>query len=124
MVALRTSLRTATVLETFVNSNWNPANQTIADTYCPTCPRSVSSWKMHVAIGGVDVGVERDDVYQPWGNQANYQQPGSGSMFLPPFQVENIKRTVNGRQLLTWAAGEKPFRYQAHAESTIFAPHL
>ena len=124
MVALRTALRTATVRESFANSNWNPASQSVADTYCPTCARSVSSWSLHVVVAGVDVGVERDDVYQPWRNHPVYQLPQSGPMFLPPFQVENIRRSAGGRQLLTWAAGEKPFRYQAHAESTIFAPQL
>lgn len=118
------TIRQAVVTETFVNTPaWDVQNQKVDDAYCPGCPRAASQWSLSVAAAGsVTVALSRADVYQPWRNHQIYQLPATGSPFTPPYFIDNISRTVNGRQILTWAAGEKPFRYVRHTAAQIWQP--
>ena len=119
---LLNTIRNAQVTETIVNTPaWDP-NQSVNDAYCPGCPRAASQWSLGVAAGGVTVALSRSDVYQPWRGHSIYNWPPTSSPFTPPYYIDNISRTVNGRQILTWGTGEKPFRYTKFTPAQIWQP--
>ena len=123
MQSLQAALRSTAIVETFTDSNWAPLDQPLADAYCPACARRSSVWRVQASLGGVELVVEREDVYEPWRNAPVYRLPENGAPFIAPFFVANVKRTVNGRTMLAFSDTELPFRSISHASSRIFAPY-
>jgi len=123
-LAMQAALRTMPFVESIVNTNWNPATQTFVHDGTSK-PRSSSRWKLQAVLGGVTLAIDREDVYEANRNNVNYQQPPTGSAYLPPFYVDpaTLSRTVNGQQMQQWSGGEKPFRITKINPNTLFTPY-
>ncbi len=123
-VSLATALRTAVVSETITDAaGWDAANQPLSCS--GSCAAQRSRWQLSATIDTVTLAVDRTDVYDAHGNLASYQQPETGAPFLAPFYVDSatLSRTVNGRQMQQWSAGEIPFRINRIQTANVFKPY-
>jgi len=131
LTALRDIIYYAPVLQTTAVAEgvWDERNQPANGSYPTGSPAApigeVGSrrWTVNATIGQLRLGVDRTDVYLPWRQSPMYSLPRKSPLHAAPYFSRNVTRSVNGRKILEWVAGEDPYRTLRVADNEVFAPH-
>lgn len=136
MHALQRTVRHARWQETLRLSNWSPTDQPWSGNPSRAWDgKSVlgsGDWLTEVTVGGVQLRVDRRDVYQPNHRDAAYTHINA-PLNLPPYQLTRIERTVDGtdpfaRFFDPAVAGatraSQGIQYEGVAEAQLLQPHV
>lgn len=136
MHALQRTVRHASWKETLRLTNWSPTDQPWSSNPSRAWDgRSVlgwGDWLTEVDVGGVQLRVDRRDVYQPNHRDAGYSHINA-PLNLPPYQLTRTERTAQGvdpfaRFFVPSVAGDirasQGIQYEGVPEAQLVQPHV